>query len=59
MPAEEDEGPLENGLFTKGEEGDVALGLEDGGRFSHVSVRRHDCRMMENEDGARGSCVLV
>jgi hypothetical protein len=52
-------GPEEKGLLIKGEVGEEVNWLEDGGRVSHESVRRQDCRIMENEVGARGSWVEV
>jgi len=33
--------------------------FDEGGRVSQESVRRHDCRTMEKEVGASGSCVEV
>ena len=55
-----EEGPLENGLFMKGDVGlEVMDWLVFGGRVSHERVRRQDCRIMEKDVGARGSWVEV
>ena len=44
----------------KGEVGVEAVEeFPDGGRVSQDRVRRHDCRIMEKEVGARGSWVDV
>ena len=54
------EGPLENGLLSKGEEGEDVIGwLLEGGRVSQERVRRQDCRIIEKEVGVRGSWVEV
>ena len=52
-------GPEEKGLLMKGEVGEEVNWVEDGGRVSHERVRRQDCRIMEKEVGASGSCVEV
>jgi hypothetical protein len=56
---EVEEGPVENGLFMRGDVGEEVDCVEDGGRVSQERVRRQDCRIMEKEVGARGSCVEV
>ena len=52
-------GPVEKGLLIKGEEVGEANWLEEGGKVSQERVRRQDCRTMEKDAGARGSCVEV
>jgi hypothetical protein len=52
-------GPEEKGLLVKGEVGDDIDWYEDGGRVSQERVRKHDCRIMEKEEGESGSCVEV
>jgi len=48
------------GLLMNGEVGVEAVEeFPEGGRVSQESVRRHDCRIMEKEVGARGSWVDV
>jgi hypothetical protein len=56
---EADEGPVEKGLFIKGDVGEEMNCVEEGGRVSQESVRRQDWRIMEKEVGARGSWVEV
>lgn len=58
-PEVEFEEEPEEELFMYGDVGEEVNCVDDGGRVSHESVRRHDCRIMENEPGARGSCVDV
>jgi hypothetical protein len=52
---EAEAGPVEKGLFMKGDVGEEVNCVEDGGRVSQERVRRQDCRIMEKEVGARGS----
>lgn len=57
MVADEEE---RKGLLMNGEVGVEAVEeFPEGGRVSQESVRRHDCRIMEKEVGARGSWVDV
>ena len=56
---EAEEGPVEKGLFMKGDVGEEVNCVEGGGRVSQERVRRQDCRIMEKEVGARGSWVEV
>jgi hypothetical protein len=49
-------GELEKGF---GDEGAEENWLALGGNVSHERVRRQDCRIMEKEDGERGSWVEV
>ena len=52
-------GPEEK-VLMKGEEGaEEVYCVEEGGRVSHVRVRRQDWRIIEKEVGARGSWVDV
>jgi hypothetical protein len=51
-----DEVICEGKLERKGDVGvELDVELEEGGSVSQDSVRRHDCRIMENEVGWRGS----
>lgn len=51
-----DEVMCEGKLEMKGEGGvEFDVELEEGGNVSQDSVRRHDCRIIENEVGWRGS----
>jgi hypothetical protein len=56
LEVEFEDGPEEKGLLRKGEVGEE-VGAEDGGSVSKDSVRRQDCRIVENELGDRGSWV--
>lgn len=57
MVADEEE---RKGLLMNGEVGVEAVEeFPEGGRVSQERVRRHDCRIMEKEVGARGSWVDV
>jgi hypothetical protein len=56
---EADEGPVEKGLCRNGDVGEDVNCVEEGGRVSQDSVRRHDCRIIEKDAGARGSWVDV
>jgi hypothetical protein len=42
-----------------GDVGEEVNCVEEGGRVSQERVRRQDCRIMENDVGARGSWVDV
>jgi hypothetical protein len=50
-----DEGPPEKRLLFRGEVGEFAYCVEEGGRFSHERVRKQDWRIIENDVGTRGS----
>lgn len=45
--------------LRKGEDGTAVVCMDEGGSVSQDRVRKQDCRIMEKDCGASGSCVEV